>query len=191
MNLGSDLADQGGKRGSFFTGVLAVVVASPCTAPFMGTALGFALTQSTPLALAIFAALGAGMATPLLLLSYSEWARRRLPRPGAWMETLKQGAGIPALCHRAVAILGGGPSGRRGLHGRSTARSAAPGAGLVALAGTGRIQGHRRHLCGRRRCHRPVAPAVGRMRPVHLRRAPCLFRRPADPHARRRHARVR
>ena len=95
MNLGSDLADQGGKRGSFFTGVLAVVVASPCTAPFMGTALGFALTQSTPLALAIFAALGAGMATPLLLLSYSEWARRRLPRPGAWMETLKQALAFP------------------------------------------------------------------------------------------------
>lgn len=95
MNLGTGLTTGGGHRGSFFTGVLAVVVASPCTAPFMGTALGFAITQPAPLALLIFAALGAGMAAPLLLLSYSETARRRLPRPGAWMETLKQALAFP------------------------------------------------------------------------------------------------
>ena len=95
MNTGSGLANRGGATGSFFTGVLAVVVASPCTAPFMGTALGFALTQPAYIALSIFAALGAGMAAPLLLLSYSKTARRLMPKPGAWMETLKEVLAFP------------------------------------------------------------------------------------------------
>ncbi|MEO1081921.1 MAG: protein-disulfide reductase DsbD [Pseudomonadota bacterium] len=95
MNLGSDLCDKGGARGSFFTGVLAVVVASPCTAPFMGTALGYALVQPAHIGLAVFAALGCGMALPMLLLSYSETARRHMPKPGPWMERLKQGLAFP------------------------------------------------------------------------------------------------
>jgi len=95
MNLGSGLADRGGASGSFFTGVLAVVVASPCTAPFMGTALGFAITQPAAVSLLVFAALGAGMAAPMLLLSYSGMARRLLPRPGPWMETMKQLLAFP------------------------------------------------------------------------------------------------
>lgn len=95
MNLGGSLAGRQGSVGSFFTGVLAVVVASPCTAPFMGTALGFALTQPALVSLSIFFALGAGMAAPLLLLSYSGRARDWLPRPGAWMETLKQLLAFP------------------------------------------------------------------------------------------------
>jgi thiol:disulfide interchange protein DsbD len=95
MNLGSDLAQSGGAAGSFFTGVLAVVVASPCTAPFMGTALGYALVQPPAQGLSVFAALGAGMAAPMLLLSYSETARRYLPRPGIWMEKLKQALAFP------------------------------------------------------------------------------------------------
>jgi thiol:disulfide interchange protein DsbD len=95
MNTGSSLTDRGGLRGSFFTGVLAVVVASPCTAPFMGTALGFALTQPPLTALLVFAALGAGMAAPLLVFSYSGAARRLMPRPGPWMETLKQFLAFP------------------------------------------------------------------------------------------------
>ncbi|MFT7286469.1 MAG: thiol:disulfide interchange protein [Halieaceae bacterium] len=95
MNVGSRLATRGSDAGSFFTGVLAVLVASPCTAPFMGTALGFALTQSTLVGLTVFAALGAGMAAPLLLLSYSAGARRFIPRPGAWMERLKQALAFP------------------------------------------------------------------------------------------------
>ena len=95
MNTGSALANRGGLSGSFFTGVLAVVVASPCTAPLMGTALGFAITQPPAVALLVFAALGAGMAAPLLLLGYSGAARRLLPRPGAWMETLKQLLAFP------------------------------------------------------------------------------------------------
>jgi thiol:disulfide interchange protein len=95
MNTGSGLAERGGYSGSFFTGVLAVVVASPCTAPFMGTALGFALGQPPQVALLVFAALGAGMAAPLLLLSYSTTARKLMPKPGAWMDTLKQLLAFP------------------------------------------------------------------------------------------------
>ncbi len=95
MNIGSGLAEKPGGTGSFFTGVLAVVVASPCTAPFMGTALGFAAAQPAAVALLVFAALGAGMAAPLLLLSYSKWARRMMPKPGPWMVTLKELLAFP------------------------------------------------------------------------------------------------
>ncbi|MDH4039761.1 MAG: protein-disulfide reductase DsbD [Gammaproteobacteria bacterium] len=95
MNAGSSLASRSGLTGTFFTGVLAVVVASPCTAPFMGTALGFALGQPPYISLLVFAALGAGMAAPLLLLGYSGLARRTMPKPGAWMETLKQLLAFP------------------------------------------------------------------------------------------------
>ncbi len=95
MNTGSNLAGRKGLRGSFFTGVLAVVVASPCTAPFMGTALGFALTQPPGVALLVFAALGAGMAAPLLIFGYSGAARTLMPSPGPWMETLKQALAFP------------------------------------------------------------------------------------------------
>ena len=95
MNTGAGLANRGGLSGSFFTGVLAVVVASPCTAPFMGTALGFALGQPPHVALLVFAALGAGMAAPLVLLGYSGLARQLMPKPGAWMETFKQLLAFP------------------------------------------------------------------------------------------------
>jgi thiol:disulfide interchange protein len=95
MNTGSGLANRGGLGGSFFTGVLAVVVASPCTAPFMGTALGFAVGQPPHIALLVFAALGAGMAAPLLLFSYSGAARALMPKPGIWMETLKEVLAFP------------------------------------------------------------------------------------------------
>jgi thiol:disulfide interchange protein DsbD len=95
MNTGSGLANRGGLSGSFFTGVLAVVVASPCTAPFMGTALGFAVGQPPLIGLLVFAALGAGMAAPLLLFSYSGGARALMPKPGPWMETLKQFLAFP------------------------------------------------------------------------------------------------
>ena len=95
MNLGAGLASAPGTRGSFFTGVLAVVVASPCTAPFMGSALGFALTQPPVSALMIFAALGVGMAAPMVAISSSAAARSWLPKPGAWMDTLKQVMAFP------------------------------------------------------------------------------------------------
>ncbi|MEM1402855.1 MAG: protein-disulfide reductase DsbD domain-containing protein [Pseudomonadota bacterium] len=95
MNAGSELAAKEGASGSFFTGMLAVVVASPCTAPFMGTALGFALVQPPLTGLAVFLALGAGMAFPMLLLSHSEAARKLLPKPGPWTETLRQTLAFP------------------------------------------------------------------------------------------------
>jgi thiol:disulfide interchange protein DsbD len=80
---------------AFASGVLAVVVASPCTAPFMGAALGYAIAQSPVVTLAVFAALGAGMALPYVLLAWFPAWRRRLPRPGAWMERVKQFLAFP------------------------------------------------------------------------------------------------
>lgn len=95
MGVGQGLTANSGLRGSFFTGVLAAVVASPCTGPMMAPALGFALTQPSPIALAIFISLGFGMALPFLLLSYSPSLARLLPRPGPWMEKLKEFLAFP------------------------------------------------------------------------------------------------
>ena len=81
--------------GSFFTGVLATVVATPCTAPLMGAAIGFALTQSTAVIFAVFTALALGLAAPYLLFSWQPAWVRVLPRPGAWMELLKQITAVP------------------------------------------------------------------------------------------------
>ncbi len=95
MGTGQNLTQKSGLSGSFFTGVLAAVVASPCTAPFMGAALGFALTQPAIACLAVFAALGFGMALPLLVLCYLPTLAERLPKPGAWMDNLKQFLAFP------------------------------------------------------------------------------------------------
>ncbi|WP_439135955.1 protein-disulfide reductase DsbD family protein [Pseudomaricurvus sp.] len=92
---GQSLTEGHSYRASFFTGALASIVASPCTAPFMGGALGFAVTQPTPLALTVFAVLGFGMALPFLLLTYFPSLSQRLPKPGQWMETLKQLLAFP------------------------------------------------------------------------------------------------
>lgn len=94
-SVGGGLAGRGGLTGSFFTGALAVVVATPCTAPFMGAALGFALVQPPVEALLVFAALGAGMAAPFLLLSMTPAFGRLLPKPGVWMDRLKQFLAFP------------------------------------------------------------------------------------------------
>lgn len=93
--VGSTLAGRSGTIGAFFTGVLACLVATPCTAPFMGAAVGFAVAQPAAVALAVFAALGLGMALPYLLLSFVPALLRRLPRPGAWMERVKQALAFP------------------------------------------------------------------------------------------------
>jgi thiol:disulfide interchange protein len=95
MGVGGQLQEKDGYSGSFFTGVLASVVASPCTAPFMGAALGFAFTQSMPVALTVFFALGFGMALPFLVLSFVPALARLMPRPGAWMLTFKQILAFP------------------------------------------------------------------------------------------------
>jgi thiol:disulfide interchange protein DsbD len=85
----------GGLAGSALTGALAVIVAAPCTAPFMATAIAYALTQSEAAALLVFAALGLGFSAPFLLVSLAPAVRRRLPRPGAWMEALKKVLAFP------------------------------------------------------------------------------------------------
>lgn len=97
LNLGGELTARGGHSGSFFTGVLATVVATPCTAPFMGTAVGFAAAQPAAVALLVFTALGAGMALPVLLLTLFPGWLRWLPRPGAWMVRLRQFLAFPLL----------------------------------------------------------------------------------------------
>jgi thiol:disulfide interchange protein DsbD len=89
------LADKSDWRGSFGTGVLAVIVASPCTAPFMGAALGYAITQPAVIALSVFAALGVGMAAPYVLLTLFPSLLAKLPRPGRWMELFKQFMAFP------------------------------------------------------------------------------------------------
>ena len=95
MNVGQSLTEKDGDAGSFFTGVLAVVVASPCTAPFMGSALGYALTQPIYITLLVFASLGLGMALPMVILSYSNAAVKILPKPGPWMDTAKNILAFP------------------------------------------------------------------------------------------------
>jgi thiol:disulfide interchange protein DsbD len=93
--IGGGLAGRRGLSGAFFTGVLVTVVATPCTAPFMGAALGVALIAPAALALAIFVALGVGLAAPLLAASLVPGIARLLPRPGGWMATLKQVLAFP------------------------------------------------------------------------------------------------
>jgi thiol:disulfide interchange protein DsbD len=94
-SAGGSLAQKQGYAGSFFTGVLAMVVATPCTAPFMGAAIGYALAHSAWVSFAIFSALALGLAMPYLALAYFPGWARILPKPGAWMEVLKQAVSIP------------------------------------------------------------------------------------------------
>jgi thiol:disulfide interchange protein DsbD len=94
-SAGSSLANKHGLAGSFFTGVLAMVVATPCAAPFLGAAIGFALVQPAVVAFAVFTALGVGLALPYLLLAFQPAWTRLLPKPGAWMELLKQATAVP------------------------------------------------------------------------------------------------
>lgn len=95
MGIGQSLTERSGYSGSFFTGVLATVVATPCTAPFMGTAMGVAVTQPTLYALLIFAALGLGLASPFLLIAFVPSLTRFLPKPGHWMDVFKQLMAFP------------------------------------------------------------------------------------------------
>jgi len=86
-----------GLAGAFWNGALATLVATPCSAPFMGSALGYALAQPAGVTLLVFAALGLGMSAPYVLLASSPALLKRLPRPGAWMETFRQAMGFPLL----------------------------------------------------------------------------------------------
>ncbi len=94
-HAGQSLTEKEGASGSFFTGVLAALVAAPCVAPFMGAAIGYALTQPPAVALIVFAMLGLGLALPYLLLCYFPSLRSRLPRPGPWMARFKELLAFP------------------------------------------------------------------------------------------------
>lgn len=95
QGLGSGFAAHGGTLGAFFTGVLAVVVAAPCTAPFMGAALGWALIQPPASALVVFLALGVGFSLPFVAVAFIPALINSLPRPGAWMEAFKKALAFP------------------------------------------------------------------------------------------------
>ena len=102
FEIGNSLINVAGKtntgeglKGSFFSGILATILATPCTAPFMGTAIGVAITLPAGTALIIFATLGLGMAAPYVLLSSFPALIKFMPKPGAWMETFKQAMAFP------------------------------------------------------------------------------------------------
>ena len=135
-----------GYPGSFLTGTLAVLVATPCTAPFMGAALGFALARPAWEALVIFTALGFGMALPYLLLAEAPGLLARLPRPGQWMVTLRQGLAFPMFATAVwlVWVLGR----QSGVDAVGLLLLAALGVGFAAW-GLGHVQrGGRRWLPG-------------------------------------------
>jgi thiol:disulfide interchange protein DsbD len=95
MSVGQSTNTSSGLTSSFMTGVLATTVASPCTAPFMGPALGFAISQNSGVALLVFAFLGLGMALPFVALTLIPSLATKLPKPGQWMENLKQFLAFP------------------------------------------------------------------------------------------------
>ncbi len=104
MSAGDSLSRKPGNAGYFFTGVLAAVAATPCTAPFMGAAIGFAMTQSAWVLVAVMLGLGLGFATPVVALSFSPAMQKILPKPGAWMETLKQVLAFPLYATAAWLV---------------------------------------------------------------------------------------
>ncbi len=147
---GGRLAERGGVSGAFWTGALAAFIATPCTGPFMGAALGAALVLPTAVALAIFAGLGFGLALPFLLLGFVPALRRRLPKPGAWMDRFRRLMSVPMfLTALALAwILGR----QAGVDGMALGLAAATVLGLT-LWWVGRRQ-------GRGALWLPLAPAA-------------------------------
>jgi thiol:disulfide interchange protein len=104
VGLGQGLTTRAGSTGAFFTGVLAVVVATPCTAPFMAAALGFALTKPAPQTVAVLLAMGLGLALPYLALATTPALQRLMPRPGLWMDRLRQFLAFPMYASAAWMI---------------------------------------------------------------------------------------
>jgi thiol:disulfide interchange protein len=136
----------GGRTGAFGTGALAAFVATPCTGPFMGAALGAALILPAPAALAVFAGLGLGLALPFLLLGFVPALRRRLPRPGPWMVRFRHILAVPmALTAIGLAWILERQTGIAGL-----------AVGLAAAASLGLIL----WWAGRRHGWLPLAPAL-------------------------------
>jgi thiol:disulfide interchange protein DsbD len=97
MNVASDLSTKSGLPGAFFNGVLATALATPCTAPFLSIALGFAFASSSAVILLIFATVAAGLASPYVVLSWNPAWLKFLPKPGAWMEKFKMAMAFPML----------------------------------------------------------------------------------------------
>lgn len=95
QNTGQDLTQKSGASGNFFTGALAVIVATPCTAPFMAGAIGYALAQPALITFLVFVALGLGFAAPFLLLGYAPRLLSKLPKPGPWMARFKEILAFP------------------------------------------------------------------------------------------------
>jgi thiol:disulfide interchange protein len=150
VTAGGRLADRGGTSGAFWTGALAAFVATPCTGPFMGAALGAALVLPTAVALAIFAGLGLGLALPFLALGFVPALRRRLPKPGPWMDRFRRLMSVPMfLTALALAWILGRQSGVDGM----ALGLAAALALALALWWVGRRQGGGRAWL-------PLAPAV-------------------------------
>jgi thiol:disulfide interchange protein DsbD len=132
--VGSSLAARSGYAGSFFTGVLATIVATPCTAPFMGGAIGYALSQPPAVLISVLLCMGLGLALPYLLLSTWPVLRRWLPRPGAWMERVRQGLAFPMYAAAAWLVW---------ILARQAGADAVPAAlgGMVAIAFAAWIRG--------------------------------------------------
>lgn len=128
QGVGSDLAAKQGSAGAFFTGVLAAVVGAPCTGPFLGAALGAVMLQPSINVVLVLLTMGLGMALPFLALSFLPGLQKMIPKPGAWMETLKQVFAFPMFLTAAwlLSVLGA-------LAGYRMAAMVVAGAALVAF----------------------------------------------------------
>ena len=104
MSIGDSLSRRPGNAGYFFTGVLAAIAATPCTAPFMGAAIGYAMTQPSYILAAVMLGLGLGFAAPVVILSISPALQHILPKPGVWMVTLKQVLAFPLYATAAWLV---------------------------------------------------------------------------------------
>ena len=145
-SLGGGRSEQGGARGAFATGALAAFVATPCTGPFMGAALGAALILPPAAALAIFAGLGLGLALPFLLLGFIPALRRRMPKPGPWMARFRRILAVPMFL-TALAL--------------AWVLERQSGWGGIALAfGAALVVGAALWWAGRRHGWLPLAPAA-------------------------------
>ena len=145
-------AGESGALGAFATGALAAFVATPCTGPFMGAALGAALILPTAAALLVFAGLGLGIALPFLALGFIPALRRRLPKPGAWMERLRRILSVPMfLTALSLAWILGRQSGVDGM---------TIGLALTMLTGIGLWWTGRLQIAGRAKAWWPAVPAI-------------------------------
>ena len=128
QSVGSGLAEKQGDAGAFFTGVLAAIVGAPCTGPFLGAALGAVMSQPAANVVLVLLTMGLGLALPFLILSFSPGLQRFIPKPGAWMETLKQVFAFPMFLTAAwlLSVLGA-------LAGYRVAAMVVAGAALIAF----------------------------------------------------------